>query len=68
MYVASIRSFYATFGITVRMKGRHRLPKPRVENKRSKVNAEQVKVSVDHARTPRDRARIFTQFQAEWMF
>lgn len=63
-YVNSIRSFYATFGVTVRMKGRHALPKPRVRNKRMKVGAEQVKVLVRHARTPRDRAIILTMFQS----
>ena len=61
--VGSIRSFYATFGITVRMKGRHRLPRPRVTNKRMIVNAEQVKTLINHARTPRDRAIILTLFQ-----
>lgn len=64
MYVSAVRSFYATFGVTVRMKGRHALPKPRVRNKRMKVNAEQVKVLVDHARTPRDRAIILSLFQS----
>jgi len=63
MVVSAIRSFYATFGITVRMRGRQRLPRPRVKNKRMKVVAEQVKVLVDHARTPRDRAIILTHFQ-----
>jgi len=63
LYVAAMRSFYATFDITVRMKGRHRLPRPRVQNKRIKVNAEQVKVLVDHARSPRDRAVVLTHFQ-----
>lgn len=63
-YVNSIRSFYATYNVTVRLKGRHRLPKPRVQNKRMKVNAEQVKLLVDHARTPRDRAIILTMFQS----
>ena len=63
MYVAAVRSFYATFDVTVRMKGRHRLPRPRVQNKRIRVNAEQVKILVDHARTPRDRAIILTHFQ-----
>lgn len=29
--VSAIRSFYATFGITVRMRGRQRLPKPRLK-------------------------------------
>ena len=64
LYVGAIRSFYATFSVTVRMKGRHSLPKPRVTNKRMKVNAEQVKVLVDHARSPRDRAIILTLFQS----
>jgi len=61
--VNSIRSFYATFGITVRMKGRHALPKPRVKNKRMKIAADQLKILVDHARTPRDRAILLTLFQ-----
>lgn len=61
--VNSIRSFYATYGVTVRMKGRHALPRPRVTNKRMRVAAEQVKILVDHARTPRDRAIILTLFQ-----
>jgi len=64
MYVSAARSFYGTFNVTVRLKGRHRLPKARVENKRMKVAAEQVKVLVDHARTPRDRAIILTLFQS----
>jgi integrase len=61
--VNSIRSFYATFGITVRMKVRHALPRPRVKNTRMKIAADQVKILVDHARTPRDRAIILTLFQ-----
>ncbi len=61
--VNSIRSFYATFGVTVRMKGRHALPRPKVKNKRMKIAADQVKILVDHARTPRDRAIILTLFQ-----
>lgn len=61
--VGAIRSFYGTFGVTVRMKGRHSLPRPRVRNKRMKVNAEQVKILLNHARTPRDRAIILTSFQ-----
>ena len=61
--VGSIRSFYATFGITVRMKGRHRLPRPRITNKRMIVNSEQVKTLINHARTPRDRALILVNFQ-----
>jgi site-specific recombinase XerD len=61
--VNSVRSFYATFGVTVRMKGRHALPRPRVSNKRMKIAADQAKILVDHARTPRDRAIILTLFQ-----
>jgi len=64
MFVAAMRSFYATFDVTVRMKGRTALPKPRVTNKRMKVNAEQVKVLINHARSPRDRAIILTLFQS----
>jgi len=63
-FVNAVRSFYATFDITIRMRGRHKLPRPRVQNKRMKVGAEQVKVLVDHARTPRDRAIILTLFQS----
>jgi len=62
--VNAARSFYSTFGVTYRMKGRHALPKPRVQNKRMRVAAEQVKILVDHARTPRDRAIILTLFQS----
>ena len=61
--VGGVRSFYGTFGVTVRMKGRHSLPRPRVRNKRMIVNAEQVKVLINHARTPRDRAIILSHFQ-----
>lgn len=61
--VGAVRSFYATFGVTVRMKGRHSLPRPRVRNKRMIVNAEQVKILLNHARTPRDRAIILSHFQ-----
>ena len=61
--VGAVRSFYGTFGITVRMKGRQSLPRPRVTNKRMIVNAEQVKTLINHARTPRDRAIITVIFQ-----
>jgi integrase len=62
--VNAVRSFYATYDVTIRMRGRHKLPRPRVQNKRMKVGAEQVKVLVDHARTPRDRTIILTLFQS----
>jgi site-specific recombinase XerD len=63
-YIGAIRSFYATYDVTVRMRGRRRLPKPKVVNKRMLVSAEDVKILVDHARTPRDRAIILTMFQS----
>lgn len=62
-YVNAIRSFYGTFDIYVKLKGRSRLPKPRVVNKRMIVNNMDVKRLVDHASSPRDRAMILTMFQ-----
>ena len=66
MRVNVIRGFYSTFDITVRLKGKHRLPKSRVKNKRIVFKPEdvwKVKALVDHARTPRDRAIILFHFQ-----
>jgi len=66
MRVNVIRGFYSTFDITVRMKGKHRLPKSRVKNKRIVFKPEdvwKVKALVDHARTPRDRAIVLFHFQ-----
>jgi len=66
MRVNVIRGFYSTFDITVRMKGKNRLPKSRVENKRIVFKPEdvwKVKALIDHARTPRDRAIILFHFQ-----
>jgi len=66
MRVNVIRGFYSTFDITVRLKGKHRLPKSRVKNKRIVFKPEdvwKVKALVDHARTPRDRAIVLFHFQ-----
>jgi len=66
MRVNVIRGFYSTFQITVRMKGKNRLPKSRVKNKRIVFKPEdvwKVKALVDHARTPRDRAIVLFHFQ-----
>ncbi len=66
MRVNVIRGFYSTFDITVRMKGKNRLPKSKVENKRIVFKPEdiwKVKALVDHARTPRDRAIVLFHFQ-----
>jgi len=63
MKVNCIRSFYSTFHITVKLRGRHRIRNGRVRNKRMIVNAEQVKFLVQHARSIRDRAIILVNFQ-----
>jgi integrase len=66
MRVNVIRGFYSTFDITVRLKGKHRLPKSRVKNKRIVFKPDdvwKVKALVDHARTPRDRAIVLFHFQ-----
>jgi len=63
-YVAAIRSFYQTFDIFINLKRRQRLPKPRIKNRRMRVSAEDVKLLVDHARNPRDKAIILTMFQS----
>ncbi|MCW4015602.1 MAG: site-specific integrase [Candidatus Bathyarchaeota archaeon] len=66
MRVNVIRGFYSTFDITVRLKGKHKLPKSKVKNKRIVFKPEdvwKVKALVDHARTPRDRAIVLFHFQ-----
>jgi len=62
-YVNAIRSFYGTFNIFVQLKGKSRLPKPRVINKRMLLTNMDVKKLVNHARNLRDRAIILTLFQ-----
>lgn len=62
-WVGAIRSFYQTFDIGVKLKGRQRLPRARVYNKRMKLTTLDIKALVDHARSPRDRAIILTVFQ-----
>jgi integrase len=63
MYTAAVRSFYATYDLTVKLKGRRRIPRAKVTNKRMIVGSEQVKVLVEHARSPRDRALVLVNFQ-----
>lgn len=62
-YVNAIRSFYGTFDVYVKLKGRSRLPKARVRNKRMVLSNMDVKRLLDHTRSPRDRAIILTLFQ-----
>ncbi|MEM3736562.1 MAG: tyrosine-type recombinase/integrase [Candidatus Bathyarchaeia archaeon] len=64
LYITAIRSFYSTFDVEVRLKGRYRLPKPKVTNRRMRLSSSQVKLLVDHARNPRDKAVILTMFQS----
>jgi len=63
MYTAATRSFYATYDLTIKLKGRRRIPRAKVTNKRMIVGSEQVKVLVEHARSPRDRALVLVNFQ-----
>jgi len=63
-YVNAIRSFYGTFDVYVKLKGRSGLPKPRVVNERMILSNMDVKRLVDHASTVRDRAIILTMFQS----
>jgi site-specific recombinase XerD len=63
-YVNAVRSFYSTFDVFVKLKGRSSLPKARVVNKRMLVSNMEVKRLVDNARNPRDRAIILTLFQS----
>lgn len=62
--VTAVRSFYASNGFTVRMKGKSSLPKPKIVNRRMKLNSEQVKTLVDNARSLRDKAVVLTMFQS----
>jgi integrase len=63
-YVNAIRSFYSTFDITVRLRGRSKLPKPKVENRRLRLTNLDVRKLLDHCSSPRDRAIILTMFQS----
>jgi site-specific recombinase XerD len=62
-WVQAIRSFYGTFDINVKMKGKSRLPRPRVYNKRMELTVLEVRTLVQQARNPRDRAILLTLFQ-----
>ena len=63
-WVNSIRSFYGTFDVYIKLKGRSSLPPARVENKRLDLTTMDIKSLVDHARNPRDKAIILTMFQS----
>jgi len=63
-YVNAVRSFYSTFDVYVKLKGRSSLPRPRVQNKRMLLSNLEVKRLVDYARSLRDRAVILTLFQS----
>jgi len=63
-YVNAIRSFYATFGVYVKLTGRSKLPAPRVTNHRKILSNLDVRRLLDHCRSPRDRAIILTMFQS----
>lgn len=61
--VQVVRSFYGTFEINIKMRGKSRLPRPRVYNKRMNLSTLEIKLLCDQARYPRDRAIILTLFQ-----
>ncbi|MBS7615011.1 tyrosine-type recombinase/integrase [Candidatus Bathyarchaeota archaeon] len=63
-YVGAVRSFYGTFDVYVKLRGRSALPKPRVVNRRMILSNVDVKRLVDHCRSIRDRAVILTMFQS----
>ncbi len=63
-YVNAVRSFYSTFEIFVKLKGRSKLPRAGVSNKRLILDPRQVLRLVNHARTIRDRAIIIMLFQS----
>jgi len=63
-YVNAIRSFYGTFDVYVKLRGRSSLPRPKVKNRRMIVSNVDVKRLADHAGSPRDRAIILTMFQS----
>lgn len=60
----AVRSFYGTYELFVKLRGRSVLPKPRAINKRGKLESSDIKRLVDFARSPRDRAIILTMFQS----
>lgn len=62
--VNSVRSFYATFEIYVKLKGRSKLPRGRVQHKRLILVPRQVLRLVNHCRMIRDRAIILMLFQS----
>jgi len=62
-FVGAIRSFYATYDIAIKFKGREKIRRPRVYNKRLDLTTLDIKKLVNHAGSPRDRAIILTEFQ-----
>jgi integrase/recombinase XerD len=62
--VQAVRSFYSTYDVYVKLKGRSKLPNPHVENPKMILSNMEVKRLVDNTRTIRDRAIILTLFQS----
>jgi len=62
--VTAVRSFYSTFEIYVKLKGRSNLPRGRVRHKRLILDPRQVLRLVNHTRTIRDRAIIVMIYQS----
>jgi hypothetical protein len=63
IFLGAIRRFYATFDITVKLKGRQRLLRAKVFNRRIQLTTLDIKALLDNARSPRERDLILTMFQ-----
>ena len=62
--VQSIRSFYQTFSIGVRLKGRSKLPRVKSKHKRLMITPEILKKLLDNTKSLRDRAILTVLFQS----
>jgi len=62
--VQSMRSFYGTFNIFVKLKKKSRLPKPHAENHRIRVTPQLLRQFLDTTKSLRDRAIMEVLFQS----
>lgn len=62
--VQSIRSFYQTYNITVRLKGRSKLPRVKSKNRRLKITPQILKSLMDNTKSLRDRSILLILFQS----
>ncbi len=67
-YMMAVRSFYAEFDFTVRLKGRSALRRPEVQQKRLLLSNLEVQNLIDHCASPRDRCIVAFLFQGGLIF